>query len=358
MHPLIDSYFKFIKQQILTSGDDGVIGIDLTPTTCRAVELRQKKSGFELVRWCVEPVDGTDEKGALARLLEKMGPSVRSIPVVVGVSGKGTLIRHIDMPRMTSADLKRSFPLEADKYFPFPKETVYTDCFILDPQGSDKKMPVLVAAVKKDIIDARMKLFKEFDIDPQAVTIASIAVANTFMAFPPPACSAADLGGKAVAMVDVGDTLTSLMIISDGMPRFTRDIFMGIADVTRRVANLTGLSLPQARALCLSNDSKEHAEDIQKSVEAVFANLVNELKVSFDYFSTEKKLPIGRVCLVGDGAHVQGAEAVFAANFNIPLVAWEPALMLPGGADREGFVKEGRRMTTAIGLALGEYDQA
>ena len=357
MNPFLESYFEFIKRLILAcQGDSGVIGIDIGSLACRAVELCRRQGGFEVVRWIVEPIEGIDEKAALMRLLDKIGPSVRTRPVIVSLSGKGTLIRHVDIPRMSNADLRKAFPLEADKYFPFPKETVYTDCFILDPKGQEKKMSVIVAAVKKDIVEGRMKLFKECGVEPVSLTIVSVAVANTFAAFPPATCSQKDLGGKAVALIDIGETLTSLMIMSDGIPRFTRDIFMGMADVTRRIANTAGISLPEARALCAPGVAGGHAIEVQKSVEAVLTNLVTEIRLSFDYFSTERKLPVGRICLIGDGVYASHVEPVFAAQFDIPLVVWNPAESLHTAVNRDVFVKEGRRMITAIGLAMGEYD--
>jgi type IV pilus assembly protein PilM len=343
---------------LVCQGDSGVIGLDIGPLACRAVELRRKQGGLEVTRWFIEQIEGVDEKAALARLVDKIGPSIRTQSVIVSLSGKGTLIRHVDIPRMSSAELKKAFPLEADKYFPFPKETVYTDCFILDPKGKEKKMSVMVAAVKKDIVEGRLKLLKECGVDPVSVTIVSVGVANTFSAFPPATCSLPELGGKAVALVDIGETLTSLMIMSDGIPRFTRDIFMGMGDVARRVANTAGLSLPQARALCVAGAPPGHEAEVQKSVEAVLTNLVAEIRLSFDYFSTERKLPVARVCLIGDGVYAPHVESIFAGHFDIPLVVWNPAETLPAAVDRDTFIKEGRRMITAIGLAVGEYDQA
>lgn len=358
MKPFIESYFDLIKRLILAcQGDAGVIGLDIGPSACRAVELCRRKGGLEVVRWIAEPIEGVDEKSALLRLLEKLGSSARARPVVVSLSGKGTLIRHLDIPRMSHADFRKAFPLEADKYFPFPKETVYTDFFILDPKGQEKKMSVIVAAVKKDIVEGRLKLLKECGVEPVSLTIVSVAVANAFAAFPPATCGREDLGGKAVALIDIGDTLTSLMIMSDGMPRFTRDIFMGMADVARRVANTAGLPLPQARAACLVGGQAGHEAEVQKSVEAVMTNLVGEVKLSFDYFSTERKLPVGRICLIGEGVHASYVEPVFASRFDIPFVVWNPSETLHTAVDRDGFIKEGRRLVTAIGLAVGEYDQ-
>ncbi len=362
MHPLLEAYFKFIKRTVLSRPEDTVIGLDIGASACRALELRRKQDGFEVVSRCVQSMDGMDERTALAQAIAKLGPSARTSPVIVAVSGKGTLIRHIDMPRMSSADLNKAFAMEADKYFPFPRDTVYIDCFILDPKGKDKKMPVLIAAVKRDIVDARCKLLKDCGIEPAALTLSSVALANAFTAFPPSTCAITELGGKAVAVIDVGELSTNLMIIADGMPRFTRDIFIGTMDAARRLANMTGLSVGDARALCLkgvaADGNAAHAAALKGSMEAVLTSIVAEIRLSFDYFTTEKNMPISRVCLTGEGACVPGAEAVFAQHIDIPLVAWDPLAGIPVAKTTNGpsaagdMTAEDRRMVVALGLAL------
>ena len=361
MHPILEKYFRFIKRVMMSGSDDGTVGLDITPAACRAVHIRRHQDSFELVAWAMEPIEGADEKAAIIKVLDRLGPSSRAKPLVVSIGGKGTLVRHIDMPRMTSSDLHKAFVMEADKYFPFPQETVYVDCSILDPRGRDKKMSVLVAAVKKDIVDSRLKILKECGVEPSSVTVASIAIANIFLLFSAPGCTRADLGDKAVALVDIGDTTTNLMIMCGGAPCFTRDIFIGVADVARRLANMTGIPLTEARDLCLGTGAAVtgREEDLRKSLDAVFSNLVAEIRLSFDYFNTEKNIPIGRICLLGQGVYIPGTQEVLAGHFDIPLAAWNPAEAMHigvGEADRGAFVKEGCRMAVALGLALTEYD--
>jgi type IV pilus assembly protein PilM len=329
--------------------------LDIGPSLCRAVEVDFRQEDPQILRWAIEPVEGVDEKAAVIKVLDRLGPSARTSPLVVSVSGKGTLIRHIDMPRMTPADLRKAFAIEADKYFPFPKDSVHTDCHILDPKGKDKKMSVLVAAVKKDVVDGRLKILTECGVTPEAVTIASVAVANVFMAFPPATIGRTDLSAKAAAIVDIGESSTNLMVLVDGVPRFTRDIFMGVSDIYRHLAVATGLPPAQAREACLNPPSGREA-DVARNVEAVLANIVAEIRLSFDYFNTEKNLPISRICLIGDGVYVRGVESCFKENFEVPFVDWNPADMIRVAEDRDGFIKEGRRMAAALGLALGNHD--
>ena len=112
----------------------------------------------------------------------------------------------------------------------------------------------------------------------------------------------------------------------------------------------------EARAALFSSSTRQ--ETIQKAFEAGVANLVSELRLSFDYFTTEKNMPIGQLYLIGEGVAVAGIESVILASLEIPLSVWNPfeKLALRKGLVREDMQKDGRRFITALGLALNEYD--
>jgi len=360
MHSLFKIYFRLIKRFLPSGKTAGIVGIDLSSSHCRLVEVAVRGGALELVSFKDIPVDGSDEKAAFSKVLASLTKTEKPRAVVVAVSGKGTLIRYIDMPRMLPKDLKKAFAIESDKYFPFPKDTIYTDCHILDPKSADKKMAVLVAAAKKDVVDSRVKLLREAGVDPVAVALSATAVANVFSVLPP-VMAAQAAGGKrpgAIALIDIGEAGTNLMIMSDGVPRFSRDIFIGISEIVKRVTNVAGVNAADARAFLYRSDARPEAA--QKALEAIVAALVSEIRLSFDYFITEKNTSIGQLYLIGEGIGIPGIEEMFAQSVDIPLFLWNPLeqLALAPGIDKGSVEKEGRRFITALGLALNEYDQA
>ncbi len=357
MRHLLDSYFKFIKRFLPDANPAGVIGVDLGSLVCRAVNLATKGGVLELRSWVSVPIEGGDEKAALKKALSYFGAVDRSRPVVVSVHGKGTLVRNIEMPRMSVNDLRKAFAIEADKYFPFPKETVYTDCYILDPKGTDKKMSVLIAAVKKELVDGRITLFKEAGVEPCVITLSGVAIANAFAMFPPSMLPQNGAAKGAVAVVDIGEVSTELMIFADNSLRFSRDIFIGVSDFIKRVVNVTGCSPIEARNMLYSPGPR--MESVQKALEAVMGNLVSELRLSFDYFTTEKNTPIGQLYPTGEGAVVPVVESVLSMSFDIPSFVWNPFDKLNTSREisRDDIEKEGRCFVAALGLALNEYDK-
>ncbi len=360
MYSFVDQYFKLVKRIIPAGHQGSVVGLEAGGGVCKAIEIQHRTDGFEVLRWHAQSVDPSDEKPVIEKLVSSWDLSSGKRPVIASVCGKGTLIRYIDMPRMPMADLKRAFALEADKYFPFPKETVYTDCCILDPRGGDKRMSVLIAAVKKDLIDARLKLFKDCGVEVLTATMNSVAVSNAFMTFLPDGgpdkSSGAGEQGHASAIVDIGETATNLMIMTSKAPRFNRDIFTGTQEAYKRLGNILGVSPQEARVFILSASDKKDA--VSQGVSAFVDSLVSEIRLSFDYFITEKNFQIGRIFVIGEGAALPGVEKILQEHFDIPVVKWNPFEQVALAEDivKADFLSQGPRLITAFGLALNEYD--
>src|SRR3989338_10585998 len=139
MKQFLDQYLSFVRK-LLPHSDPGTtsIGLDIEASSCRMVELTKHGASLEIVQWASQAIENGDTVKAVRSLLEKAKHPSRS-PVST-VQGKGTLIRCVSIPRMPVEDLRKSLSLEADKYFPFAQDQVYTDCHILDPDSQDKKI--------------------------------------------------------------------------------------------------------------------------------------------------------------------------------------------------------------------------
>ena len=228
------------------------------------------------------------------------------------------MIRYVDLPRMPLEDLRKSYIFDLDKYFPFDPKSIYTDCSILDPEGKDKKMLVLLAAVKKEMVDERLKLFKEAGLELNRVTINSIATANAFNRLGPQVTAS----GKAKAVLDIGGSASCLMIFKDSSPRFARDIFVGSQELTKKIANALGVDAGQAETI-----KRQPGDKLAQVIEACdmpINNLITEIRLSIDYFMTEKNIQVDELFLAGGGSLLKGIEGVFEKNLGLPVKIWNP----------------------------------
>jgi len=313
---LFDQYLILVNRLIPKPLAPPVIGIDIGTSSIKAVELGQVPGGVEIRHWAVEPLVGNDTKSALKKISERL--HFNNQQMVSAVFGKGTLIRYVDLPRMPLEDLRKSYIFDLDKYFPFDPKSIYTDCSILDPDSKEKKMLVLLAAVKKEMVDERLKMFKEAGLELNRVTINSIAIANAFDRLGPQVIAS----GKAKAVLDIGGSASCLMIFKDSSPRFARDIFVGSQELTKKIANAFGVDEVQAEAI-----KRQPGDKLAQVIEACdmpINNLIAEIRLSMDYYMTEKNVQVDELFLSGGGSLLKGIEGVFEKNLGLPAKIWNP----------------------------------
>lgn len=345
-----EKYLETVKRFIPKQEDKPLLGLDIGARSCQMVEVKKKGSSYELQNWAVEQNPSGDPKPAIKKLLTRW--TGQHISPATAVSGKGCLIRFIDLPRMSPDDLKKSFTYEADKYFPFPRDQIYMDFYVVDEAAKDNKMSVLIAAVKKDLIDERIKLLSESGLQTEVISLNSIAVANAINVLGlKGSVPEKEKNPQAVAVLNLEELLTSLTILVDGRPQFNRDIFIGAKDFRRCICHNMQVAMDQAQRL--EDDPGDQGPAVLQACDSAILDLVSELRLSFDYFVTDKNLPLSQVLLTGTGSGLEGLADVLARHLEIPVKPWNPLDYLSLGTGvSEDVRKHEKKLGVAIGLAL------
>ncbi|MCA9407876.1 MAG: type IV pilus assembly protein PilM [Candidatus Omnitrophica bacterium] len=350
MHPLLTSYFSFVRNLIYKQEEGCSVGIDLGTNECKLIELAKNGEDYLVVNAAVVPTAGEDLKPIIKKLLEHLSMPCKFL--YASISGKGTLVRYINMPKMTLKDLKNSFNIEADKYFPFPQDQIYTDCFILNDSQKGNQMNVMAVAAKRELVDQRIKLLSELELPADFIGINAVANANVFHMLNKSPVEE----NKAIAVLNLGQSLSSLTILEENLPKFNRDIFIGSIEITKRISNALGVSLEEAEIL--KQNPGERKEQISSVVESALMNIIQEIRLSFDYFSTEKNKEISAILLTGGGAKLENICPIFERNLEIKTSIWNPLSLIkksPGITD-DFISQNGCKFGVALGLALYHYD--
>jgi len=352
---LLETYFSTIRRFLPSEQRASAVGLDIGTGECKLVELSKSKDTFDLINWAIEPIHNGDVKAAVKKVLGQLASPCKSL--YTSVFGKGTLIRYIDVPRMTLEDLKSSFDIEADKYFPFAQDQIYTDCYILDVKEKEKTMSVMAAAAKRELVDRRIKLLAELGMPAEFIGLNPIALANVLNVL---GIGRKEDGKKeensTVALLDMGESVSSLTIVADKLPRFTRDIFIGGRDFTKSISNALGISFQDAEQL--KRDPGKRLEEVIRTYDAAVMNMTQELRLSIDYFATEKNREISELLLTGGASMLEGITEVFEKNLEVKVSRWNPVatLKMASGVSTEDIEKKSLKLGVALGLALYQYD--
>jgi len=337
------------------------VGLDIGTSSVKLIQLQKTGSESKIIRFGVAPIKNRNKEEAINKVLAENNITTKNVNT--SVSGQGVILRYAQLPKMSLEDLRTSVILESDKYIPFPAEEVNIDCYIIKELPQDKKMLVLVAAAKKDLIEQRISLLEKIGLVPDVISIDSVALANVFNVFCQTAAATPDkkepesLSCQTIGVLNIGGTFSSLDILDKGLPLFTRDIFIGGNDITKRIINQFSLSEEEAEKMKSSTEAD--AAKIISASETILTNLATEIRFSFDYFETENNLPITTLYITGGGSYLKGVDNFLQQSLGIEVKIWNPltVLQIDPEVSAELLKKQANKIGIALGLALYQNDQ-
>jgi len=144
----------------------------------------------------------------------------------VAVSGSAVITKSIAMnAALTDSEIETQIALEADQYIPYPLDEVLID---FERQGLSEKDPemveVLLAACKKENVDARVAALEIGGYEAKVVDIEAYAMERAFGLM----CEQMDLDKEGLtAIIDIGASMTTMYIMRDGISIYTRERVFG-----------------------------------------------------------------------------------------------------------------------------------
>jgi len=329
-----------------------MLGLDIGAYAVKAVELTMEGKAYALSGYGYARISSPDKvKDAIKEAL--LAGNISSKRAATAVSGRGVIVRYITLRRMSPAELKNSIRFEAARYIPFEMDQVVLDCQKID-EGDEEgtsEMKVLVAAVKKSLIQEHIDLVRSAGLDPVLIDVDAFALGNAFVTWGSQSHSGTD--DKALALVDIGGRKTNINIIMRGTSHFTREIYLGGTDFSMAIGKRLSLDPESVDKLRISPGDR--AAEVAEALLEPLADLGREMRLSFDYFETQSEKEVGQVLLTGGAALLAGVSEGLEEVLGRPTSLWDPTegLILKVSEEQASRVKENAAgLAIALGLAV------
>jgi type IV pilus assembly protein PilM len=339
-----------------------IVGLDIGSSAVKVVELKPAGHSFKVVGFGSGPVPGdTIVDGAIidagavadaiARVLDES--RIKTRDVVASLSGNAVIVKKINLPMMTEAELSESIHWEAEQYIPFDIQDVNLDYQILSTRPGDGKgsMEVLLVAAKKDKITDYTDVIRKTGRNPVVVDVDAFAVQNAYEA------NYDVEPGAVVALLNAGASGVNINIVSGEQSLFTRDISMGGNAFTEAIQKELGLPFESAERVKKGEpvDGIQPA-DVAPILRTVTENLLLEIQKTFDFFkATAASDRIDRVLVSGGTSRVEGFADRLAERFGTPVELFDPFRKIQFDAKKFGIERVEDVAPTsavAVGLAL------
>lgn len=328
---------KFLKERFF-------IGLDIGASLTKIVKLKFFKENIELCGF--ESLPASLDLSVSNSLLSS------KCAVNISVSGPSTIIRYLSFPMMNRDELKKALKFEAQKHIPFSVAEVSLDTAILKQDLPDNKMLVLLAAVKKDFINKRLKAIADAGITVNVADMDSLALINAFNFnyFHP---EEPELTPKTIALLNIGASLTNLNILEGRIPGLSRDIQIGGNTFTQKIAEILSIDFKSAEEF-KCNPDKERLDKIILAIDSVLSNLVKEIRASFDYYENQNASSVGKIFLSGGGGLFTGLKDMLANLLGSEVQYWDSLkrISLAEGIDSGKLKALSGQLPVAVGLAL------
>lgn len=248
-----------------------LIGIDIGSQQIKIAELRPGKTGLIVSALGLGPTplgiiqnsiitDPAAMGSALKQLMRESGITVkRAVGCITGQNA--VVIRIIEVPRMTDAELKETMKWEVERHVPFAPSETQLDYQPLTPRtpeaASGPNMEVLLAVAQQDAVSNYLDVLFAAGLDPVAVDIEPLAIARAVLDLSngQPVIRGESLPGEydftsppfeTVAVVNIGAANTEIAIYQGDQLAFPRSLPLAGDSLTRAIAEAMQYTMDQA----------------------------------------------------------------------------------------------------------------
>ena len=349
---------------LFTKNSKQLIGVDVSTTAIKMVEITRQYGLFHLKNYGIEPlprgmvadkniidVDGISE--AISRLSHQVGFSTRQ--VATAVSSASVISKIIEMDSsMTDIEREANIRLDADQYIPYPLEEVNIDFEVLGPSLIKEELSrVLLVASRAENVDQRVDVCALAGLSTKVVDVESYAIERAFQLI------VDSLPGQpqTVALIDIGHTQTTLYIARDGEFVYSREQLFGGAQLTETIQNRYGLTFEEAmlnkRNMTLPDDY--YSEVLTPFMDGIVQQITRALQF---YFSSNQTQQVDYILLAGGNASIPGLASMVEKRLGSRTGIANPFsnMTISNHIDTEMLIIDEPSLMVACGLALRSFD--
>ncbi len=311
-----------------------IVGLDIGSFALKLVELKPKKKGketvYELEALGYEPVpyqaivegsimDSTAVVDAIQHVFYESKTKTKKLSF--GVSGSSVIVKRIDVQRLNPNEMHEHILWEARPHIPFTPEEVNIDYEIIDATDiPPDRVGVILAAVKKEKLQDYLNVVTIADKGADIVDLESFAVLNSVLK------NYEMYQQRSLAIINIGATITNVVITKGGHPVFVRDIAFGGNQFTDLIQKELSLKYEKAESVKKGRQIEGVSPAAVKPViNLIFNELKNEIKKTFEFYrSNTTEGRIDNILLSGGTANLESIIDFFSQGFDIPVEIINP----------------------------------
>jgi type IV pilus assembly protein PilM len=342
-----------------------LVGLDISSTAVKLLQLTESGSGYRVEHYAVEPLppNAVVEKNiveveavgeAIKRAVARSGTKARH--AAAAVSGSSVITKIIPIQGDLDEDsLADQVQLEAANYIPFPIDEVSIDFEVLGPMPNNPEMlQVMLAASRTENVELRQSALELGGLTAKVIDVEAFAMENAFRLVADQLSVPKD---AIVALVDIGATMTTLNVLRGQRSIYTREQVFGGKQLTDEVMRRYGLSYDEAGLAKRQGGLPESYEvEVLEPFKEALVQQVSRL-LQFFYAGSDFNR-VDQVVLAGGCASIAGIGSLVEEQLGVPTIIANPLANMALGprVQAHALAQDAPALMIACGLALRSFD--
>jgi type IV pilus assembly protein PilM len=341
-----------------------VLGIDISSTSVKLLELSRSNDRYRVESYAIEalPPNAVVEQSISDE--EAVGETIRKVlsrsktslkKAAIAVAGSAVITKTIEMnAAFSDSEMDEQIRVEADQYIPYPLEEVALDWERQNPLADNPDMvEVLLAACRKDNVELREDSLQLGGLETEIVDIEAYCVeraANLLIE---------QIEGEeidTVAIVDVGNSMTTLSVLHEGVIIYTREQLFGGKQLVEEIQRHYGLSEEEVRT---AQTEGTLPDDYESEVLGPFKDaVVQQVSRSLQFFfSSSQYNDVDQIILAGGTSSIEGLDELVQQKVGTPTQIANPFvnMSLSNSVNATALSSDAPSMMIACGLAMRSF---
>ncbi len=343
-----------------------LVGIDISATAVKLLELSRSGSKYRVESYAVEPLPANSVVDKNINEIEAVGEAVgrawkksgsKTKHAVAAVAGSAVITKMITMPADVSEDdMETQIQLEADQYIPFPLEEVALDFEIIGPSESNPdRVDVLLAASRNDVVDARIAVLDTAALTAKVIDVEAFALENTVRLLADDIFQGAT--DQIIAVADVGSSVTTFSVLENMKIIYSREQQFGGHQLTEDIQRRYGLSYEEAGLAKRQGGLPDNYEP--EVLEPFKESLAQQISRAQQFFYSSSSISnIDHLLLAGGCASIHGIAELVESKIGIPTSVVNPFanMSLSSRVPPDTLANDAPALMVSCGLALRSFD--
>ncbi len=301
-----------------------VFGLDIGASAVKIVQLSKNDENYSVTAAGIAYVGGVEGDGnkeiniqkAIHQCLQSAG--VKTKLAVCGVGGPETVVRHFAFPLLLPDEIEGAVQLEAKQVCPFNTDDGVVDYQLI--QGDEKQTVVILVAATKKLLNEKAEFVKSAVVSNVLMDVDGLALLNCLIG-----CQEYE-AGQATAILNVGHSYATLVIISDDNIPFVRDLSHAGKVIIDHIALENNVSSKIIEDVMFGREKQNDIElMIHDNLEPACDKLIIDIAETLCYDAVRRQSDIvKKIFLCGGFAMVDGFADLLNSRLPAAAVLWNP----------------------------------